>query len=106
MPDRLLAAKADDQARVELTARRDRLIESYIEGLIDRPSRDQRLQVIDEQLAKLDTTGRLVAIPEIDWTWPTGELNVVLRSVLHHVELDEQMRPIRAEWLVPEWRAS
>jgi hypothetical protein len=29
----------------------------------------------------------------------------VLRSVLHHVELDEQMRPVRAEWLVPEWRS-
>jgi len=105
-PDRVLAAEADDQTRVELTARRDRLIESYIEGLIDRPSRDQRLQVVDQQLAKLDATGRRVAIPEIDWTWPIGELNVVLRSVIHHVELDEQMRPIRAEWLVPEWRAS
>jgi hypothetical protein len=105
-PDRVLAAETDNRARLELAARRDRLIESYIEGLIDRAGRDLRLQAIDEELAKLDALGRIVAIPAIDWSWPVAELNVVLRSVLDHVELDTEMRPVRAEWRVPEWRTA
>lgn len=104
-PEAVIAAEADDQQRAELGARRDRVVESYIEGLIDRANRDQRLQNIDEDLAKLGSVGRIVAIPEIDWDWPVGELNATLRALFEYLELDENMLPIRAQWQVPEWRA-
>jgi hypothetical protein len=29
----------------------------------------------------------------------------VLRRVFGHIDLDRRMQPIRADWLVPEWRA-
>jgi hypothetical protein len=44
-------------------------------------------------------------VPAIDWSWPAERINGVLRAMWEHVELDDRMRPVRAEWLVPEWRA-
>ena len=104
-PELVQIVEADRQRRMDLAGRRDRLVESYIEGLLDRAARDARLQTIDAELAKLDATGRSVAVPTIDWEWPPDQTNLVLRALLSHIELDEHMRPVRAEWRVPEWRA-
>jgi hypothetical protein len=44
-------------------------------------------------------------VPAIDWSWSAERINAVLRAMWERVELDDRMRPVRAEWLVPEWRA-
>jgi len=44
-------------------------------------------------------------VPAIDWTWPAERINAVLLALFVSVQFDAQMRPFRAEWLVPEWRA-
>lgn len=42
----------------------------------------------------------------IDWdAWPVQKVNTILRAQFEYVQLGDDMRPGRAEWTVPEWRA-
>ena len=70
--------------------------------------------VVDAGIAELDakrTAGskrrQLVEAipPAIDWTWSAETINATLRAMWHHVDLGPDLRPIRAEWTVPEWRS-
>lgn len=90
-----------------LDAKQERVIEAHIEGLIAKADRDRRLKEISSARERLDTRRRAVSAPvgRIDWSWPPTALNDVLRNLWSHVEVDEQLRPIRAEWAVSEWRA-
>jgi DNA invertase Pin-like site-specific DNA recombinase len=94
--------------RETLQAKRERWIEQYAEGLIDRAERDRRLAVIDRELGDLDTrTDALAMLPEaVDWDADPAKLNTFLRSIWHYIDLDKRMRPTRAEWIIPEWRAA
>ena len=74
-------------------------------GLTDKSERDHKLEVISDELERLDAKSRLVLVPEDDWSWPAKAVNGVLRTILEVIELDEQMTPVRARWRVPEWRA-
>jgi len=58
-----------------------------------------------------EATGVTVQSYSIDWgdgaspqSYTAAQINAVLRALFAYIELDEHMRPIRAEWLVPEWR--
>ena len=78
-------------------------------GHLTREDREARLAPIYEALERLDREAAAAAvamIPAIDWTWPSERLNVVLRALWERVELGPDMRPLRAEWLVPEWRVA
>ena len=101
---------SEAEARREtLDAKRARWIEQYGEGLIDKPERDRRLAVVDADLAEvISRADTLRAIPPraIDWTSPPERLNEFLRSIWRHVELNEVLGPIRADWIIPEWRAT
>lgn len=103
------AISTENEARRDaLQAKRDRWIEQYAEGLIDKSERDRRLAVIDRELGDIELrTDTLRAIPAraVDWDAAPEKLNGFLRSIWHHVELDRTMRPIQAEWIIPEWRA-
>jgi hypothetical protein len=59
---------------------------------------------LDAELARLDDRAAAIEIPAIDWSWPTADLNAALRALWAYIELDDGLRPVRAEWLVPEWR--
>ncbi len=99
---------SEAEARREaLEAKRARWIEQYGEGLIGKAERDRRLAVIDRDLGDVSTRAdALAVIPEaVDWEKPPEKLNAFLRSIWQYVELDPAMRPIRAEWTIPEWRA-
>jgi DNA invertase Pin-like site-specific DNA recombinase len=104
-PEAVLLAEEDAVRRVELQARRRRVLDNYEDGLIDKSERDRKLEAIVTELERLDARTRLVAVPEIDWGWPPQTLNGVLRTILGAIDLDGRMKPIRANWLVPEWRA-
>jgi len=90
----------DDSAdRRALEAMRGRIADSIIDaGLADlnakREAHGERLQLVEE-------------LPEsIDWEHdPPDAINGVLRTLWEYVELDADLRPVRAEWRVPQWRA-
>jgi hypothetical protein len=42
--------------------------------------------------------------PSIDWDENPEVINQGLRALLRYVELGEDMRPVRAEWVNPGWR--
>jgi DNA invertase Pin-like site-specific DNA recombinase len=95
----------DDSRRLELEARRLRVIDNYEDGVIDKAERDAKLVKIGDELANLALVSSIVNIPQaIDWSWEPKAINEVLRALWDHVELDAAMRPVRAVWRVPEWR--
>ena len=97
---------SDPARQDELLARRQRVVDNYEDGLITRVERTEKIAAIDAEIERLaDTaTAVLTVPPAIDWTWPTEKLNGVLRAMWSHVDVDEQLRPIAAEWVVAEWR--
>jgi hypothetical protein len=104
--DQAQMAERDQDRRVALGAKRERIIDAAIDGTITKADRDRRLLEVDAELEKLDMTEELVEIPPaIDWSWPPERINVVLAAMWARVELDEHMQPVGAEWRVPEWRA-
>lgn len=62
------------------------------------------LDAESEAVAQVEHVCRVVDVPEVDWDWESQAVNGVLRSMWCHVELDEQLLPVRAKWRVPEWR--
>ncbi len=95
----------DDDKRADLAERRRRVLDNYEDSLIDKAQRDAKLAEITSVMERLDSHAAVLAVPAIDWTWPPSALNAVLRAVLAYVELGPDLRPVRAEWMVPEWRS-
>lgn len=69
--------------------------------------------IVDAGLAELDAkraaaTGQAEQVvqvpPAVDWSAPVDVLNDVLRAMWDHIQLDEQLLPVAAEWHVPAWR--
>lgn len=102
-PDLVEMAQRDEQKREALTGKRQRILDNYEDGLVTRVHRDTKLASVNKEIERLDRRTHIVAVPEIDWDWSPARLNEVLRSMWEYVQLDAQLRPIRAEWLVPEW---
>jgi DNA invertase Pin-like site-specific DNA recombinase len=97
---------ADDTAqRDAIEAKRLRIVDTYTDGIIDKAERDRRLAAIADELANLEAVTALVDVPEVDWSWEPAALNRVLRALFRRIELGPDLRPVRAEWTVPEWRA-
>jgi DNA invertase Pin-like site-specific DNA recombinase len=95
-----------DSHRLELEARRRRVLDNYEDGLIDKAARDEKLITIGDELANLEATHRVVEIPSgIDWEgWAPKEINSVLRTYWDHIQLDRHMQPVKAEWRLPaDW---
>lgn len=83
-----------------------RYAEMYGEGSIKRERFDAEKTRATKDLAALSTQAAMMIVPqEIDWSWPTERIGTVLRSIWSCVRLDSTMRPVAAEWTVPEWRA-
>jgi hypothetical protein len=96
----------DETLRAGLTAKRERIVDSFMDGTITKADRDRRLAEVDDQLAGLAIRIEVVTLPTIDWeNWSPDAINGVLRAMWDHIEMDEQLDPVRAEWRVPEWRA-
>lgn len=107
-PAAVVTSETRGAERAELDARKVRILDMFESGHIDRDERERRLAPVYASLTKLDqeeNAAAIVSLPALDWTWPPAELNAVLRALWDHVELDSTMRPLRAEWNVPEWRA-
>jgi DNA invertase Pin-like site-specific DNA recombinase len=99
-------AERDERRKLELDARRRRILDNYEDGLTDRAERDAKLGALADEMQRLDVANRVAAVPELDWTWPPAQVNAVLRALFAYIQLDEHMRPISADWLVPGWRTA
>jgi DNA invertase Pin-like site-specific DNA recombinase len=108
-----------EQSLTELAGKRERVIEMYAEGIIDKAARDKRLAALDGQRNDLDALKRRIVTYQhgIDWDAEPGEVNARLREWWAHVELEYvpadtsapmigrndrsrelDLRPKRAEW--------
>jgi hypothetical protein len=95
--------EGDGFDRDEYEARRRRIIVTFMDGLIGREERDERLEALADQAERVT---RLVDVPQtIDWTMRPENLNPALRALWRYVELGRDLRPVKAEWTVKEWRA-
>jgi DNA invertase Pin-like site-specific DNA recombinase len=91
--------EASAEERAALERQREQLGWAVADGLLDREKAKARADEIDAALAALDLQEQLVDVPEsIDWRWPADRLNRILRTYWSHIELDERLRPVRAEW--------
>jgi DNA invertase Pin-like site-specific DNA recombinase len=105
-PDRIEILAKQDQKRVDLDARRVRIVDAWEAGTITRDDYLARVGAIDAKLVAIDAERRIVDVPTIDWErWEPREINRVLRALWEVVELGTDLLPLRAEWNVPEWRA-
>ena len=105
-PERVQVAEQNHEQRAALQGQRDRVGWAMVDGMIDREQARVKVAEIEAELEALDERERIVAVPTIDWSWQPSDLNAVLRGVWEYVELDTTMKPVRAEWRVPEWRAA
>jgi DNA invertase Pin-like site-specific DNA recombinase len=96
----------DEARRLELEARRQRVLDNYEDGLTDKAGRDAKLLAIGDELTSLDATEQLLNVPPaVDWDWEPKAINAVLRAMWDHMQLGPDMLPAAAVWRVPEWRA-
>lgn len=102
-----LGRRDTEAARATLESQRERLRTQHRLGVI---TDDELAAGWAEIRAELDRLAALAAVdlvelPSIDWhTDPHDAVNRVLRALWHHVELGPDLRPVRAEWRVPDWR--
>lgn len=102
--DRVDVGTSDLDRRAALLERRERLGWAVTDGLMDRDAAKAEAERIDDELSRLDDRA-IVELPEsINWDGPPPKVNALLRAMWEHVELDTDLRPVRAEWRVPEWR--
>lgn len=101
-----LVGTEDQQQRPELEQRRARVLDMYESNDIGRDEYRRRIQAIDTAAERLDARRIVSAIPRLDWTWPTRQINAVLRAMFERVDLaPATFQPVAFEWSVPEWRA-
>jgi DNA invertase Pin-like site-specific DNA recombinase len=91
----------DAPQREQLEAKRARVVEAFIDGLIDKAERDRRLLAIGDELDGMQAVAAVLDVPDVDWTWEPALLNRVIRSLLSRVNLGTDLRPVDAVWKLP-----
>ena len=99
--DMVAMAESTETEQDEIRARRDRLARAFVEGLIDETAMMVEKAELEDRLMRLDLQGRALRVPTFDWDHEPVDLNRALRALWEYVELDQQMQPRRAAWLVP-----
>jgi hypothetical protein len=107
LPD-VVETDAPNTERVALMARLDALSRQHEMGVLSDADLMARAREVQDALDRLepetvpiDLTGE-----GIDWDHDAPEeVNRLLRALWYHVQLDDDLRPVRAEWRVPQWRA-
>jgi hypothetical protein len=108
LPEAVEVEVENQAERDRLEARRARILDMYERGDLDRDEYGRRMEAAKAEATALDERAAdlaIVQVPELDWSWPPERINTVLRAMWDHVEMDTAMRPLKAVWTVPEWRA-
>jgi DNA invertase Pin-like site-specific DNA recombinase len=86
----------DAAKQSELDAKRERILDMFADGLIDKTERERRLQPIHAALSQLESFRVLLAVPALDWSWPPRDINRVLRAMFNRIGLHRQtFQPVR-----------
>lgn len=103
----------DGGEAIDIGARRDaiaarlaRARRMHLDGDLDRAAFETEKRRAAEETEALESEEAIrLDPPSIVWDDP--EVNDQLRRLFAHIELDPgTMRPVSAEWIVPEWRGS
>lgn len=95
----------DDGRRAAIHARRERVLDMYESGVIDKAERGRRLGKVADDMEKLDSETVIVDVPDgVPWDRPRRVVNGVLRALFDRIELGPDLMPVRYVWRVPEWR--
>jgi DNA invertase Pin-like site-specific DNA recombinase len=96
---------ADEHRRTTLTKKRERIIDTYADGAIDKADRDRRLSEVDAEVDKLDATSVVLQVPAIDWTADPDQINGILRLIFRSIQLGPDLLPVSADWTAPDLRS-
>lgn len=90
--------------RERLDARRARVIDAFLDGTIDKPTRDNELAKTDAAITRLGETTksiRFVGITQtFDWTADPSVINANLHQLWRSVTLGNDLLPVTADWYV------
>jgi DNA invertase Pin-like site-specific DNA recombinase len=92
---------AEQRAAVQDHIRR--LNKAFVNGMPE-DEYDAELESARAELARLESSGRIVKLHGVRWDREPQTVNDQLRALWEYVEMDGQERPVRAVWRVPEWR--
>jgi DNA invertase Pin-like site-specific DNA recombinase len=107
LPEAVELEKSNDERRREqLDRKRERIIDTYTDGLIDRAARDRRVAEVDAERDALEVRAEVITVPALDWSWPPETINGILRLIFRSIQLGPDLLPVSAQWLVPEWRSA
>ncbi|MBA3234965.1 MAG: recombinase family protein [Chloroflexi bacterium] len=96
-------SEPDDVRRGTIIEQRRKLALAFTRGALDDATYEAEDAALASEMSALDAMGEVYGIPSaIDWTWSPERLNAVLRTYWNQVELGPDMRPIRADWRLPE----
>lgn len=89
-----------------LTVRHQRLKTAFLAGLVDDDEMRHEKSLIDDAVMRLESQAVAVHVPAFEWNHPPTEVNLALRALWQYVQLDADLQPLRAVWLLPErWLA-
>lgn len=111
---RLLIPHSKVEERVDVSgqiakaeAERERILDLYQSGDIDRDEKTARLLAVKGRLAELQARAMLAehALPRaFDPTLDPAAQNAILRAMWSAIRLDEHLRPVGVDWIDPSWR--
>jgi hypothetical protein len=102
-PDEKAKPERRVDPRPELEARRRRVVESRLDGLIDRAESVRQIGAIDAELARLDAKPK-PGLRMLGQLTPK-EVNLALRSLFERIDLDPlTFQPVYFKWRDPAWR--
>lgn len=102
--ERVALAASSTAEQATLRERTSRLKVAFLAGLISEEEMIAEKREIDERLTQLDLQGRSLAIPGVRWDREPRDVNRALRALWSHIQLDRNLAPAEAQWLLPpEW---
>jgi hypothetical protein len=94
---------APDERREELEEDRRRAGLAYTARAISDDDFNATIARIEAKLDGLEVAESAIEVKPIDWErWGAKEINAVLRTYWQFVQLDADLKPVRAEWRLPE----
>jgi DNA invertase Pin-like site-specific DNA recombinase len=107
--DAIVQADQRSAERAEFDGRKARILDMFEAGHLTREQREARLAPVYAALERLEAeqaVESILPVGPVDWSKPPEVVNSVLRRLWRQIEVDEHLRPVRADWIVPEWRAA
>ncbi len=95
-----------ERERHAITERVEKLADAFLAGVIDKDRMLAEKAEADDALMRLELQSQAVQVPAFSWNREPYEVNLALRALWSAVQLGPDLRPLHAEWLLPDsWLA-